>query len=181
MLLKINERGRWTDPSRLDDNQRALQDEEIFQVARLVKCVYRSFCRFNAHLIPIFSCGHFMATIFGDYVAGFLGLGRDGVTWSMNPFDVCSSQPLCLSHVLNLNVRLSNRKPVSLLGVEKVTTVLLSSISSIVYASAFFWFYVVLISRSSGTRLQPRRISSGLRISSVKHSRLRTMISALWD
>ena len=29
-----------------------------------------------------------MATIFGDYVAGFLGLGRDGCTWSMNPFDV---------------------------------------------------------------------------------------------
>lgn len=29
-----------------------------------------------------------MATIFGDYVAGFLGLGRDGSTWSMNPFDV---------------------------------------------------------------------------------------------
>ena len=29
-----------------------------------------------------------MAMIFGDYVAGFLGLGRDGCTWSMNPFDV---------------------------------------------------------------------------------------------
>ena len=26
--------------------------------------------------------------IFGDYVAGFLGLGRDGNSWSMNPFDV---------------------------------------------------------------------------------------------
>lgn len=29
-----------------------------------------------------------MAMIFGDYVAGFLGLGRDGNSWSMNPFDV---------------------------------------------------------------------------------------------
>ena len=37
------------------------------------------------------SCGHFMAMIFGDYVAGFLGLGRDGNSWSMNPFDVSSS------------------------------------------------------------------------------------------
>ena len=29
-----------------------------------------------------------MSMIFGDYVAGFLGLGRDGNSWSMNPFDV---------------------------------------------------------------------------------------------
>ena len=29
-----------------------------------------------------------MGMIFGDYVAGFLGLPRDGNTWSMNPFDV---------------------------------------------------------------------------------------------
>ena len=29
-----------------------------------------------------------MALIFGDYVAGFLGLTRDGCTWSMNPFDM---------------------------------------------------------------------------------------------
>lgn len=36
----------------------------------------------------IYSCDHFMAMIFGDYVAGFLGLGRDGNSWSMNPFDV---------------------------------------------------------------------------------------------
>ena len=37
-----------------------------------------------------YSCGHFMSMIFGDYVAGFLGLGRDGNSWSMNPFDVSS-------------------------------------------------------------------------------------------
>lgn len=89
MLLKINERGRWTDPPPSDETKRALQDEEIFQVARLVKYV-------SSRLFPVLwvpadwanSCGHFMAMIFGDYVAGFLGLGRDGSSWSMNPFDV---------------------------------------------------------------------------------------------
>ncbi|KAI0789558.1 heme peroxidase [Abortiporus biennis] len=69
MVLKINEQGRWSDPPPEDPAQRALQDEEIFQFARNI------------------NCGHFMATIFGDYVAGFLGLGRDGNSWSMNPFD----------------------------------------------------------------------------------------------
>ena len=39
MLLKINERGRWTDPPPEDPVKRALQDEEIFQTARLVKYV----------------------------------------------------------------------------------------------------------------------------------------------
>ncbi|KAI0756453.1 heme peroxidase [Daedaleopsis nitida] len=69
MLLKINERGKWTNPPPSDAAARARQDEEIFQTARLV------------------NCGNFMAMIFGDYVAGFLGLGRDGSSWSMNPFD----------------------------------------------------------------------------------------------
>ncbi|KAI0778881.1 heme peroxidase [Trametes elegans] len=68
-ILKLNERGRWSDPPPEDPAKRALQDEEIFQIARLV------------------NCGNFMAMIFGDYVAGFLGLGRDGCSWSMNPFD----------------------------------------------------------------------------------------------
>lgn len=36
-LLKINERGRWSDPPPSDPVKRLLQDEEIFQVARLVK------------------------------------------------------------------------------------------------------------------------------------------------
>ncbi|THH01371.1 hypothetical protein EW026_g1293 [Hermanssonia centrifuga] len=68
-LLQINERGKWSSPPPTDPKARAIQDEEIFQVAKLV------------------NCGHFMAMIFGDYVAGFLGLGRDGNSWSMNPFD----------------------------------------------------------------------------------------------
>ncbi|KAL5536114.1 hypothetical protein ACEPAF_4219 [Sanghuangporus sanghuang] len=74
MLLKTNERGRWSDPPPEDPKKRAEQDEEIFQTARLV------------------NCGHFISLIFGDYVAGFLGLGRDGCTWSMNPFDPIVTQ-----------------------------------------------------------------------------------------
>ena len=35
-----------------------------------------------------YSCGNYMAMIFGDYVAGFLGLQRDGITGNMTPFDV---------------------------------------------------------------------------------------------
>ncbi|KAK0466057.1 heme peroxidase [Desarmillaria tabescens] len=69
ILLKINERGRWSDPPPADPKQRAQQDEEIFQTARHV------------------NCGHFISAIFGDYVAGFLGLPREGNSWSMNPFD----------------------------------------------------------------------------------------------
>jgi len=37
MLLKINERGRWSDPAPADAKLLAQQDEEIFQTARLVK------------------------------------------------------------------------------------------------------------------------------------------------
>ncbi|KAJ7443813.1 heme peroxidase [Mycena latifolia] len=58
MLLKINERGRWTEPPPEDKQQRAKQDEEIFQTARLV------------------NCGHFMSLVMNDYVAGFLGLSE---------------------------------------------------------------------------------------------------------
>ncbi|KAJ7506939.1 heme peroxidase [Mycena galericulata] len=68
MLLKINERGRWTDPPPTDEKLKAQQDEEIFQTARLV------------------NCGHFMGLIMSDYVAGFLGLS-EGNAWNMNAFD----------------------------------------------------------------------------------------------
>ncbi|KAF9257871.1 heme peroxidase [Marasmius fiardii PR-910] len=67
-LLKINERGHWTDPPPEDPAARAKQDEEIFQTARLV------------------NGGHFMSLIMGDYVAGFLGLS-EGNAWNMNAFD----------------------------------------------------------------------------------------------
>ena len=40
MLLKINERKRWMDPSLVQDPAKlAQQDEEIFQTARLIKYV----------------------------------------------------------------------------------------------------------------------------------------------
>ncbi|CAE6412423.1 unnamed protein product, partial [Rhizoctonia solani] len=68
-ILKINEQKRWSDPPPEDPKQRAQQDEEIFQTARLI------------------NCGSFMSVIFGDYVAGFLGLTRDGNSWGMRPFD----------------------------------------------------------------------------------------------
>jgi len=70
-ILKINERKRWSDPPPTDPTKRALQDEEIFQTAKLV------------------NCGHFMSAIMGDYVAGFLG-ASEGCNWNMNAFDVCS-------------------------------------------------------------------------------------------
>lgn len=39
MLLNINERKQWSNPPPNDPAARALQDEEIFQTARLVKYV----------------------------------------------------------------------------------------------------------------------------------------------
>ena len=39
MLLKVNEKGRWSYPPPEDPVKRAQQDEEIFQTARLVKYV----------------------------------------------------------------------------------------------------------------------------------------------
>ncbi|RDB17409.1 Psi-producing oxygenase A [Hypsizygus marmoreus] len=67
-ILKINERQLWSDPPPDDAGKRALQDEQIFQTAKLI------------------NCGHFMGTIMGNYVAGFIGAG-EGVNWNMNAFD----------------------------------------------------------------------------------------------
>ncbi|KAK7458169.1 hypothetical protein VKT23_010077 [Stygiomarasmius scandens] len=66
-LLKLNERGTWSDPPPTDEAARAKQDEEIFQTARLV------------------NCGHFMSMILGDYVPSFLGIS-EGHVWNMKPF-----------------------------------------------------------------------------------------------
>ncbi|CAE6450365.1 unnamed protein product [Rhizoctonia solani] len=68
-ILKVNEQKRWSDPPPEDPEKCARQDKEIFETARLI------------------NCGSFMSVIFGDYVAGFLGLPRDGSSWSMQPFD----------------------------------------------------------------------------------------------
>ena len=90
-LLKINERGVWSDPPPTDAAQRALQDEQIFQTARLIKSVIfrHLFVLFITQLsLPLSSGGHFMSVIMGDYVAGFLG-SSEGCNWNMNAFDVC--------------------------------------------------------------------------------------------
>ncbi|KAF9458998.1 heme peroxidase [Collybia nuda] len=68
MILKINEKGKWSDPPPEDAALRAKQDEEIFQTTRLI------------------NCGHFMSLIMGDYVAGFLGLS-EGNAWNLDAFD----------------------------------------------------------------------------------------------
>ncbi|KAG6865223.1 hypothetical protein C0991_004346 [Blastosporella zonata] len=74
-LLKINERRLWSDPPPTDPAKRALQDEQIFQTARLV------------------NGGHFMSTIMGDYVAGFLG-AAEGSNFYLDPFDVIDTKDL---------------------------------------------------------------------------------------
>ncbi|THV00227.1 heme peroxidase [Dendrothele bispora CBS 962.96] len=65
-LLKLNERGKWSDPPPSDEAALMKQDEEIFQTARLV------------------NCGHFMSMILGDYVPSFLGIS-EGHVWNLKP------------------------------------------------------------------------------------------------
>ncbi|TFK65597.1 linoleate diol synthase [Pluteus cervinus] len=73
-LLEINERGTWVDPATVSPDIPAQkvklikQDEEIFQIARLV------------------NCGWFGSVVFSDYFSSILGLVRDGNSWSLNPF-----------------------------------------------------------------------------------------------
>ncbi|KAJ7924221.1 heme peroxidase [Mycena leptocephala] len=80
MLLRINERGTWSDPPPTDASAFAKQDEEIFQIARLV------------------NCGHFRALIVGDYVAGFLGVSEGVVSPLLNdafsPLDDSAGEPV---------------------------------------------------------------------------------------
>jgi len=55
-LLEINERKRWTNPShgeeweKRSEEQKMLQDDQIFNTARLI------------------NCGHFASAVFGDYL-----------------------------------------------------------------------------------------------------------------
>ena len=88
-ILKINERKKWSDPPPTDEAKRALQDEEIFQTARLVKYAVSFLICLPVVLKCIYltSCGHFMSSIMGDYVAGFLG-SSEGCNWNMKAFDV---------------------------------------------------------------------------------------------
>ncbi|KAF7351921.1 Heme peroxidase [Mycena venus] len=59
MLLKIKERGRWSDLPTANPKLRAQQDEEIFQTARLV------------------NCGHFRSIVVNDYAVGLLEPPKD--------------------------------------------------------------------------------------------------------
>jgi linoleate 10R-lipoxygenase len=73
-ILEINERGTYVDPKTLksDDPTKAKrlldQEEEVFQIARLVNCTW------------------FASVVFSDYFSSILGLVRDGNCWSLNPF-----------------------------------------------------------------------------------------------
>ncbi|EGN96758.1 hypothetical protein SERLA73DRAFT_93339 [Serpula lacrymans var. lacrymans S7.3] len=67
-LLEINERGKWFDPSTLTEAKRVKQEEEIFQISRLINCAW------------------FASVVFSDYFSAILGLVRYGNSWSLSPF-----------------------------------------------------------------------------------------------
>ena len=58
----------------MTDEQKRLQDDEIFSRSRLV------------------NCGFFMQIILGDYVGAILGLVRDGLSWRLKPLEVSSKR-----------------------------------------------------------------------------------------
>ncbi|KAH0579140.1 hypothetical protein H2248_003293 [Termitomyces sp. 'cryptogamus'] len=65
-LLDINENGTYAWPLEKDED-RLIQDDEIFQRTRLI------------------NCGFFMNIILGDYVGAILGLVVDGSAWRLDP------------------------------------------------------------------------------------------------
>lgn len=73
-LLEINERGTFVDPATLktdnavDKAKLIAQEEELFQITRLV------------------NCGWFASVVFSDYFSCILGLVREGSSWSLDPF-----------------------------------------------------------------------------------------------
>ena len=59
MLLRINERGKWTrDLGKLSEDDKLQQDEEIFQTARLI------------------NAGSYANVVLSDYLSGILGTVR---------------------------------------------------------------------------------------------------------
>lgn len=68
--MSLNERGGYKDPAELKGTALDDQDEELFQTARLVNCMW------------------FAQVVFSDYFATILGLVRDGSSWNLNPFGV---------------------------------------------------------------------------------------------
>lgn len=82
-MLHVNERG-WKDPTTLTGKDLEAQDDEIFNTARLVNCMW------------------FAQIVFSDYFSTILGLVRDGSSWNLDPFGVSF---LCLC-ALNLMIML---------------------------------------------------------------------------
>ena len=76
-----------------------------------------------------------MSIIMNDYLAGFLGLPRDGNAWAMNAFDVGLYQFILALQTM-LTVKLSpSRTATELLPVVKETTLASSSTFFIGYVS----------------------------------------------
>jgi linoleate 10R-lipoxygenase len=69
-IFSINENGTFANPPPLDPVKLQLQDDEVFNRARLV------------------NCGFFMQVILRDYVGSILGLIRDGFSWRLDPLQV---------------------------------------------------------------------------------------------
>ncbi|KAJ7254701.1 heme peroxidase [Mycena haematopus] len=65
-ILEINEHGTYKTQFQ-SKAEKDMQDDEIFNRARLV------------------NCGYFMQIILGDYVGAILGLVRDGYSWRLDP------------------------------------------------------------------------------------------------
>ncbi|KAF7324770.1 hypothetical protein MKEN_00518800 [Mycena kentingensis (nom. inval.)] len=88
-IRQINERGTYKTEFANDD-ERDAQDDEIFNRARLVNCVY------------------FVQIILSDYIGAILGLVRDGYTWRLDP----------LSQYRSENHELSSRGEGNVVSVE---------------------------------------------------------------
>jgi hypothetical protein len=74
-LLSHNERGTFnSNLSELSTEQLRAQDDELFNVARLI------------------NCGWFGNIVFSDYFSAILGLCRFGSSWFLNPFEEIRKQ-----------------------------------------------------------------------------------------
>lgn len=92
-LFEINERGTYQDPHELrtdnpiDSEKFRKQEEELFQIARLVNCGWFASGEINCYALEQFCL--FYAVVFSDYFSCILGLVRFGNNWSLDPFHVC--------------------------------------------------------------------------------------------
>ncbi|GAA5917305.1 uncharacterized protein JCM6883_002387, partial [Sporobolomyces salmoneus] len=66
-LMEINQNNKFKPFDTLSDEQKKLQDEDLFQTARLV------------------NCGWFLQVIFGDYIRVILNVNQTDSTWALIP------------------------------------------------------------------------------------------------